>query len=93
MNSKFADLKPDRLEAESSVMSTVQAVADPETKNVVLDRVGIWMSSICALHCLLLPILLPIAPLIASSVFADAGFERLILILSLIHISELMRPY
>jgi hypothetical protein len=84
MNSKFADLKPDILKAESNVMSTVHAVADPETKNVVLDRVGIWMSSICALHCLLLPILLPIAPLIASSVFAEAWFERMILTFSIL---------
>ena len=61
MNSKFADLKPDILEADTNAMAAVQAVVDPETQNVVLDRVGIWVSSICALHCLLLPILLPLA--------------------------------
>ncbi len=84
MNSKFAELKPDILEAETNTMGVGQSVVDPEIQNVVLDRVGIWMSSICALHCLLLPILLPIAPLVASSVFAEAWFERMILTFSIL---------
>ncbi|MFT6268551.1 MAG: hypothetical protein ACJAVV_001365 [Alphaproteobacteria bacterium] len=47
--------------------------------NSKLDRVGVWLTSLCALHCLLLPILIPLAPLIASSFVADAWFERVIL--------------
>lgn len=84
MNSKFAELKPDILEAETSTMSAVNADVDPKTKNLIMDRIGIWMSSICALHCLLLPILLPIAPLVASSVFAEVWFERMILTFSIL---------
>ncbi|MFT4652840.1 MAG: hypothetical protein ACJA0G_001825 [Kangiellaceae bacterium] len=47
--------------------------------NSKLDRVGVWITSLCALHCLLLPILIPLAPLIASSFVAEAWFERVIL--------------
>ncbi|GAB56760.1 hypothetical protein GPUN_2646 [Glaciecola punicea ACAM 611] len=47
--------------------------------NGKLDRLGVWLASLCALHCLLLPILIPLAPLIASSFVADAWFERVIL--------------
>lgn len=48
------------------------------------DKLGIWISSLCALHCLLLPVLLPIAPLLASSFFAQPWFEHLILALSML---------
>ena len=53
-------------------------------KDKVLDRVGIWTSSLCALHCLLLPILVPLVPLVAGTFFAEAWFERSILSLSMI---------
>ena len=49
-----------------------------------MDKLGIWVSGLCALHCLLLPLMLPVLPLIASSFLADAWFERTILSLSLI---------
>lgn len=81
MNSKVAELEPQILNAE---VDNTDALAEKETKNVVLDRIGIWVSSICALHCLFLPLLLPIAPLIASSVFAEVWFERLILTFSIL---------
>lgn len=55
-----------------------------ESKDKLLDRVGIWTSSLCALHCLLLPILLPLVPLLAGTFFAEAWFERTILSLSMI---------
>ena len=45
----------------------------------ILDRCGIWLSSLCGLHCLLLPVLVPLLPLLASSMFAQAWFERAIL--------------
>ncbi|MFC6438748.1 MerC domain-containing protein [Bowmanella sp. JS7-9] len=54
------------------------------SKNGLLDRFGIWISSLCALHCLLLPVLLPILPLIGASIFAEVWFERTILTLSLL---------
>jgi hypothetical protein len=50
----------------------------------LMDKLGIWISGGCALHCLLLPLLLPVLPLVASSFFAEAWFERTILSLSLI---------
>ena len=49
-----------------------------------LDKLGIWVSSLCALHCLALPVLVPLLPLIGSSFFAQAWFERTILTFSLI---------
>lgn len=53
-------------------------------KQSVMDRVGIWASSLCALHCMLLPILLPAVPLIGATFFAEHWFERAILSLSMI---------
>ncbi|GAC28011.1 MerC domain-containing protein [Brumicola pallidula] len=84
MNSKVADLKPEVLEAEIGALISVQPAVAAKTQNVVLDRMGIWTSSICAVHCLLLPILLPLAPLVASSVFAEVWFERMILTFSIL---------
>lgn len=52
--------------------------------NNILDKVGIWTSSLCAFHCLALPILIPVVPLIGVSFFAEHWFERGILSLSLI---------
>ena len=61
-------------------MSRIQ-VNDNPTK---LDRLGIWISSLCALHCLALPLLLPLIPLIGSSIFAQIWFERTILTISML---------
>lgn len=54
-----------------------------QIKTRILDKFGIWASSLCALHCLLLPVLLPVAPLVGASIFAQDWFERSILIISL----------
>lgn len=51
---------------------------------VFMDKLGIWISGLCALHCLFLPLLLPAIPLLAGSFFAQAWFERLILSLSIL---------
>ena len=48
-----------------------------------LDRCGIWISTLCAIHCLSLPVLVPLLPLVASSFFAEVWFERLILVSSI----------
>jgi len=37
-----------------------------------LDKLGIWVSSLCALHCLALPVLVPLLPLIGSSFFCTS---------------------
>lgn len=55
-----------------------------DNTRLLMDKLGIWVSGLCALHCLALPLLLPIAPLIASSFVAEAWFERTILSLSLL---------
>jgi hypothetical protein len=52
--------------------------------NSKVDRLGVWLTSLCALHCLLLPILIPLVPLIASSFVADVWFERVILSASIL---------
>ncbi|WP_102794870.1 MerC domain-containing protein [Bowmanella denitrificans] len=52
--------------------------------NNLLDKMGIWASSLCALHCLLLPVLIPLLPFVGASFFADAWFERSILTVSMI---------
>lgn len=48
------------------------------------DKLGIWVSSLCALHCLLLPILIPLIPLVASTFIAEIWFERTILTISIL---------
>lgn len=55
-----------------------------EAKKSIMDRVGIWTSSLCALHCLLLPILIPLLPFVGASFFAQDWFEKTILSLSMI---------
>ena len=54
------------------------------TDNVQFDRAGIWISGLCAVLCLALPVLLPMVPLIASSFFAEAWFEKTILSISIL---------
>lgn len=54
------------------------------TKIRMLDKFGIWASGLCALHCLSLPVLLPVAPLVGAFFFAQDWFEHTILITSLV---------
>lgn len=49
-----------------------------------LDKLGIWISSLCAVHCLALPVVVPLLPLIGSTFFAQLWFERTILSISLV---------
>ncbi len=48
----------------------------------MLDRIGISAASLCALHCILLPVLLPALPLLGLSFLADHRWEHAFLILS-----------
>ena len=48
----------------------------------MLDRIGITATSLCALHCILLPILLPLLPLVGLSFLADHAWEHVFLILT-----------
>lgn len=84
MNCETAELKTS--ETRDGLNSTADVVAPVESlaSTGLLDKVGIWISSICALHCLLIPVLLPIAPLVASSFVAESWFERSILSFSIL---------
>ena len=44
-----------------------------------LDWLAVLISALCALHCLALPVLLLVFPLLIGSVFTDEDFHRLIL--------------
>ncbi len=50
----------------------------------MLDRIGITATSLCALHCILLPIILPALPLLGLSFLADHTWEHVFLILTAI---------
>lgn len=63
---------------------SVDVPEDIKASNSKLDRLGVFITGLCALHCLALPILIPLAPLIASSFVASAWFERTILSFSIL---------
>ncbi len=42
----------------------------------LLDKIGIAATSLCAIHCLLLPLMLPLFPLIGASFLAQDAFEQ-----------------
>ena len=48
----------------------------------MLDRIGIAATSLCALHCILLPIILPLLPLLGLSFLADHTWEHIFLLLT-----------
>lgn len=51
-------------------------------KQKKLDRVGIWVTTICAIHCLLLPLILPILALVGMSFIGEDLLENTILLSS-----------
>ena len=48
----------------------------------MLDRIGITATSLCALHCILLPVILPALPLLGISFLADHMWEHIFLIVT-----------
>jgi hypothetical protein len=48
----------------------------------MLDRIGITATSLCALHCILLPVILPLLPLLGLSFLADHTWEHVFLLLT-----------
>ena len=48
------------------------------------DKLGIVATSLCALHCLLLPLLLPLATATGLSLLVSASAERVVLLTTLI---------
>ena len=58
------------------------------------DRVGFSLSLICAVHCLAMPIFLPLVPLLADSFVASENLELLIISITfLIATPTLFRGY
>jgi len=82
---KILDIKSQDLSRKfvgSQVSSDIPTII--VKNNSKLDRLGVWITSLCALHCLLLPVLIPLAPLVASSFVASDWFERSILSFSIL---------
>ncbi len=48
----------------------------------MLDRIGITATSLCALHCILLPVLLPALPLLGLSFLAGHAWEHVFLLIT-----------
>ncbi|WP_440874787.1 MerC domain-containing protein [Thalassotalea sp. PLHSN55] len=48
----------------------------------MLDRLGITATSLCALHCILLPVILPALPLLGLSFLADHAWEHVFLLVT-----------
>ena len=48
----------------------------------MLDRIGITATSLCALHCIMLPILLPALPLLGLGFLADHAWEHVFLLIT-----------
>jgi glucose-6-phosphate-specific signal transduction histidine kinase len=46
-----------------------------------LDGMAIALSAACVIHCLLLPVLIILFPILGSTVLADESFHRLLLVL------------
>ncbi|EWH08447.1 MerC-like membrane protein [Catenovulum agarivorans DS-2] len=53
-------------------------------RNNWLDKVGVAATSLCALHCIFLPVLLPLLPLLGLSVVAEETFEHFVLAASML---------
>ena len=81
MQVKSSDIAVD--DNEANISENDKVMEKPSLNNRVLDKLGVWVSAMCALHCILLPVLLPALPLLASSFVAQEWFERSILTISI----------
>ena len=66
-----------------SVENNENPSTDVKVKNAVVDKLGVWVSALCAIHCLFFPLLLPLTPLLAASIFAEEWFEIAMIALSM----------
>ena len=58
------------------------------------DRIGMTLSMACAIHCLAMPLLLPLIPLLAGSFWVGETTELVIVIITLlIAVPTLLRGY
>jgi hypothetical protein len=51
---------------------------------VLFDKVGITVTSLCAIHCIMLPVLLPVLPLLGLTVNHNHAFERIMLLFTMV---------
>lgn len=49
-----------------------------------LDKVGIALTSLCAIHCILLPVLLPLLPLVGLTATHNHALERTLLLITMV---------
>jgi len=55
----------------------------PKKNNIELDKVGMWLSGVCAIHCSVLPIMLAFGVGSSLGWMLSHEFEMIILIISL----------
>ena len=65
------------------IKSNETTVTDVKVKNAIIDKLGVWVSALCAIHCLLFPLLLPLVPVLAASIFVEEWFEVAMIALSI----------
>ncbi|EKE84562.1 MerC domain-containing protein [Idiomarina xiamenensis] len=54
------------------------------TNHSKLDKAGIWITTLCAIHCLLLPAILPALSVLGLAVTGDHTLEDVVLVLSMV---------
>lgn len=54
------------------------------TVRSMFDKVGITVTSLCAIHCIMLPVILPVLPLLGLSVVHNHAFERIVLLITMV---------
>ena len=69
------------------IMQAEQIIDPGESRkyhSVLYDRIGMIASSLCAVHCILMPWLLIFLPVLAGTIFTDAKFENIFVVASIL---------
>lgn len=67
-----------------SLFAAARVIDVLATVRNVFDKVGITVTSLCAIHCIMLPIILPVLPLLGLSVSHNHAFERVMLLVTIV---------
>lgn len=51
---------------------------------LLFDKVGIMVTSLCAIHCILLPVILPVLPLLGLNAAHNHAFEGFVLLFTMV---------
>ena len=62
----------------------IDARTSNEGQRTLFDRIGMISSSLCAIHCILMPWLLMIAPILTGTIFTDAKLENVFVAFSIL---------